>query len=132
MVKVRYCRNVSRRRAGSVVIKFTFLTAVLVRAVIGTNKKRHPKDGVFYLATSNGLEPSTSSVTGWRANRLHHEAIDCEELVLNKWNYSRCFGICKEVIFGIFKKSPDPAFTESGVSFVNGSCHPLQTWQPDR
>ena len=32
-------------------------------------------DGVFYLATSNGLEPSTSSVTGWRANRLHHEAM---------------------------------------------------------
>ena len=29
---------------------------------------------VFNLATSNGLEPSTSSVTGWRANRLHHWA----------------------------------------------------------
>ena len=27
-----------------------------------------------YLATRNGLEPSTSSVTGWRANRLHHRA----------------------------------------------------------
>ena len=27
------------------------------------------------LATSNGLEPSTSSVTGWRANRLHLEAM---------------------------------------------------------
>ena len=27
------------------------------------------------LATRNGLEPSTSSVTGWRANRLHHEAM---------------------------------------------------------
>ena len=26
------------------------------------------------LATRNGLEPSTSSVTGWRANRLHHRA----------------------------------------------------------
>ena len=32
------------------------------------------KDGVFYMATPNGLEPSTSSVTGWRANRLHHRA----------------------------------------------------------
>ena len=31
-------------------------------------------DGFSFLATSNGLEPSTSSVTGWRANRLHHEA----------------------------------------------------------
>ena len=29
---------------------------------------------VFLLATPNGLEPSTSSVTGWRANRLHHRA----------------------------------------------------------
>ena len=27
------------------------------------------------MATRNGLEPSTSSVTGWRANRLHHRAI---------------------------------------------------------
>ena len=27
-----------------------------------------------YMATRNGLEPSTSSVTGWRANRLHHRA----------------------------------------------------------
>ena len=29
---------------------------------------------LIFLATRNGLEPSTSSVTGWRANRLHHEA----------------------------------------------------------
>ena len=28
----------------------------------------------FFMATRNGLEPSTSSVTGWRANRLHHRA----------------------------------------------------------
>ena len=28
-----------------------------------------------YMATPNGLEPSTSSVTGWRANRLHHRAM---------------------------------------------------------
>ncbi len=28
----------------------------------------------LFLATRNGLEPSTSSVTGWRANRLHHRA----------------------------------------------------------
>ena len=27
------------------------------------------------MATRNGLEPSTSSVTGWRANRLHHRAM---------------------------------------------------------
>ena len=30
---------------------------------------------VLILATPNGLEPSTSSVTGWRANRLHHRAL---------------------------------------------------------
>ena len=30
---------------------------------------------MLYMATRNGLEPSTSSVTGWRANRLHHRAI---------------------------------------------------------
>ena len=29
---------------------------------------------MLYMATRNGLEPSTSSVTGWRANRLHHRA----------------------------------------------------------
>ena len=28
----------------------------------------------YIMATRNGLEPSTSSVTGWRANRLHHRA----------------------------------------------------------
>ena len=27
------------------------------------------------MATPRGLEPLTSSVTGWRANRLHHRAI---------------------------------------------------------
>ena len=35
-------------------------------------KKPSERDG--FLATRNGLEPSTSSVTGWRANRLHHRA----------------------------------------------------------
>ena len=37
-------------------------------------KKQLPQRTTAFLATSNGLEPSTSSVTGWRANRLHHEA----------------------------------------------------------
>ena len=32
---------------------------------------------MHYMATRNGLEPSTSSVTGWRANRLHHRAKLC-------------------------------------------------------
>ena len=33
-----------------------------------------PNFGTLKMATRNGLEPSTSSVTGWRANRLHHRA----------------------------------------------------------
>ena len=40
-----------------------------------THKQKPTPFGIgFYLATRNGLEPSTSSVTGWRANRLHHRA----------------------------------------------------------
>ena len=35
------------------------------------------------MATPNGLEPSTSSVTGWRANRLHHEARCCHRKPCN-------------------------------------------------
>lgn len=39
-----------------------------------------PNFGTLKMATRNGLEPSTSSVTGWRANRLHHRAISLENL----------------------------------------------------
>ncbi len=41
-------------------------------------KKPTLKGWTFLMATPNGLEPSTSSVTGWRANRLHHRAIRVE------------------------------------------------------
>ncbi len=44
-------------------------------SVLMTSKKLHPNWGGAFLATRNGLEPSTSSVTGWRANRLHHRAM---------------------------------------------------------
>ena len=43
-----------------------------------TELQRHIEQSISsaqcFLATRNGLEPSTSSVTGWRANRLHHRA----------------------------------------------------------
>ena len=42
------------------------------------------------MATRNGLEPSTSSVTGWRANRLHHRA-----MWWNGLDYSRKKSVCK-------------------------------------
>ena len=48
-------------------------------AALPTELQRHVLDqsrsSGLNLATPNGLEPSTSSVTGWRANRLHHRAI---------------------------------------------------------
>ena len=48
-------------------------------AALPTELQRHIVESLRspqmqYLATRNGLEPSTSSVTGWRANRLHHRA----------------------------------------------------------
>ena len=50
-------------------------------AALPTELQRHIEEDVFlnthsmrFMATPNGLEPSTSSVTGWRANRLHHRA----------------------------------------------------------
>ena len=48
-----------------------------------------------FMATPNGLEPSTSSVTGWRANRLHHRA---KEYSLNSWHYNKNFIVCKDLI----------------------------------
>ena len=51
-------------------------------AALPTELQRRVEENMFssqrkmrYMATPNGLEPSTSSVTGWRANRLHHRAI---------------------------------------------------------
>ena len=52
------------------------------------------------MATRNGLEPSTSSVTGWRANRLHHRAKSKQLL-----DYSRQLVICK-VFFQKMKNRP--------------------------
>ena len=40
--------------------------------LLSYSSKHAPYSG--HVATEKGLEPSTSSVTGWRANRLHHSA----------------------------------------------------------
>ena len=35
------------------------------------------------MATQNGLEPSTSSVTGWRSNQLNYWALKCFVIIQN-------------------------------------------------
>ena len=49
------------------------LPTELQRHVVQSNRSAQMR----FMATRNGLEPSTSSVTGWRANRLHHRAKLC-------------------------------------------------------
>ena len=70
----------------------------------------------FYLATPNGLEPSTSSVTGWRANRLHHRAVP-----QNKMDYSRRRRFCKEEISN-FRNYFLPYHGSAGTGKVTGGA----------
>ena len=64
----RWClRSESNQR--HVDFQSTALPTELQRHIVESN--RSPQ---HIMATPNGLEPSTSSVTGWRANRLHHRA----------------------------------------------------------
>ena len=64
------CRSVKPSRATLIRVAFDFSSPFSLIA-----KKKPPGWVVSFMATPNGLEPSTSSVTGWRANRLHHRAI---------------------------------------------------------
>ncbi len=78
-------------------IGFDICKGVSVKFLYPHKKPRHFRVWDV-LATRNGLEPSTSSVTGWRANRLHHRA-------KNEVNYSRRFSICQHENESFFKMS---------------------------
>ncbi len=76
----------------------------------GYKESRYPKqDNGFLLATRNGLEPSTSSVTGWRANRLHHRARTVEIITDNSPFVKR--------FFDFFAKTAAEFFCGSFTSF---------------
>ena len=64
------------------------------------------------MATKKGLEPSTSSVTGWRSNQLNYLAMCAFVLELKLVHYSKHKEKCQHPIskiFDIFLQRPDPA-----------------------
>ena len=80
-------------------------------AALPTELQRHVLDqsrsSGLNLATPNGLEPSTSSVTGWRANRLHHRAMRLPLNLSDVLYYTSPFPICQHLFSNFTKKSPD-------------------------
>ena len=55
------------------------------------------------MATKKGLEPSTSSVTGWRSNQLNYLAIYAFVLKLKLAYYSKNVCECQHPFY-IFRK----------------------------
>ena len=77
-----------------------------------------------FMATPNGLEPSTSSVTGWRANRLHHRAKfdggnnrarTCDLLLVRQMLSQLSYA---PVCLGVFRTSATWHIIDEGERFV--------------
>ena len=76
-----------------------------------SNRRPHPYQGCALptelqqhnVATKKGLEPSTSSVTGWRSNQLNYLAIYAFVLKLKLAYYSKNVPECQHP-FCIFRK----------------------------
>ncbi len=76
-----------------------------------SNRRPHPYQGCALptelqqhnVATKKGLEPSTSSVTGWRSNQLNYLAIYAFVLKLKLTYYSKNVPECQHPFY-IFRK----------------------------
>ena len=76
IIKRSYICNSCNRRVCLVQIPFPCVPKPFMPCtfILRNEKSQAQITELAILATRNGLEPSTSSVTGWRANRLHHRA----------------------------------------------------------